>query len=89
MIILMMTTTTMMTMMMMMMMMMTMVWWPGWAIYNTLVGAAEGWRPTSGARLSFMATHGEEIHGQGNSDGAGHANDETCNMYVCRVNLYV
>ena len=23
------------------------------------------------------------------SDGAGHANDETCNMYVvCRVNMY-
>ena len=37
----------------------------GWAIYNTLVGAAEGPRPTSGGRLSFIATHGMEIHGHG------------------------
>ena len=44
--------------MMMMMMMMT-GWFGGWgrAIYNTLVGAAEGRRPTSGGRLSFIPTY--------------------------------
>ena len=49
-----------------MMMMMT-GWFGGWgrAIYNTLVGAAEGRRPTSGGRLSFIPTHGSmQIHGQ-------------------------
>ena len=45
-------------------------WFGGWgrAIYNTLVGAAEGRRPTSGGRLSFMATHGMEIHGHDNME---------------------
>ena len=53
------------------MVMMMMTWWFGgwgWAIYNTLVGAAEGRRPTSGGRLSFMATHGMEIHGHDNME---------------------
>ena len=45
-------------------------WFGGWgrAIYNTLVGAAEGRRPTSGGRLSFIATHGMEIHGHDNME---------------------
>ena len=58
----------MMTTRIMMMMTMMMTWWFGgwgWAIYNTLVGAAEGRRPTSGGRLSFIPTHGSmQIHGQ-------------------------
>ena len=55
-----------------MMMMMTQ-WFGGWgwAIYNTLVGAAEGRRPTSGGRLSFIATHGMEIHGHGHMEMTG------------------